>query len=98
MTQAPNQKRVSRLDLHGAYLRGTDFSRFDLENANLSGADFTAASFRGANFKNANLNGTILRGADLTDATNLTREQLAKAIIDDQTRLPTLANDPAPAK
>ena len=45
------------------------------------------ASFRGANFKNANLSGTILRGADLTDATNVTKAQLATAIIDDQTRL-----------
>jgi uncharacterized protein YjbI with pentapeptide repeats len=98
MIQAANQKRTSRLDLHGAYLRGTDFSRFDLENANFSGADFTGANFRGADFKNANLNETILRGADLTDATNLTREQLATAIIDDQTKLPILADNPAPAK
>jgi len=98
MTQAPNQKRVSRLDLHGAFLRFTDLSRFDLEDANLGGADFTGANFRGADFKNANLSGTILRGADLTDVTNLTREQLATAIIDDQTKLPILADNSAPAK
>jgi len=98
MTQIAKQKRALRLDLHGAFLRFTDLSRANLENANFSGADFTGAKFRGANFKNANLNGTILRGADLTDATNLTREQLATAIIDDQTKLPILADNPAPAK
>ena len=40
----------------------------------------------------------VSRGADLTDVTNLTREQLATAIIDDQTKLPILADNPAPAK
>jgi uncharacterized protein YjbI with pentapeptide repeats len=98
MTTAANKKRASRLDLHGAFLRFTDLSRANLENANFSGTDFTGAKFHGADFKNANLNGTILRGADLTDATNLTREQLASAIIDDQTKLPMLADNPAPAK
>ncbi len=98
MTPAANKKTDSRLDLRGAFLRFTDLSRVNLENANFSGADFTGANFRGADFKNANLNGTILRGADLTDATNLTREQLATAIIDDQTKLPILADNPAPAK
>ena len=42
----------------------------------------------GLNFKNANLEGTNLKGADLSDARNLTREQLAKAIIDETTTLP----------
>jgi uncharacterized protein YjbI with pentapeptide repeats len=98
MTQDTRDRNAFRLDLHGAFLRRTDFSDFNLEGANLSRADFSEASFRGTNFKNANLTGTILRGADLTDATNLTRAQLAAAIIDDRTRLPALMNDPAPAK
>ena len=98
MTQLARDRHAFRLDVHGAYLRRTDFSFANLEDANLSSADFSDASFRGANFKNANLNGTILRGADLTDATNLTGEQIKAAIIDDRTRLPALANDPAPAK
>ena len=98
MTQLTRDRHAFRLDVHGAYLRRTDFSFANLEDANLSSADFSEASFRGANFKNANLTGTILRGADLTDATNLTPAQLAVAVIDDRIRLPALANDPAPAK
>ena len=93
MNEIVREKDAFRLDVHGAYLRGTNLS-----NANLEFADFTNAIFRGANFKNANLTGTILRGADLTDAMNLTREQLEAAIIDDRTRLPTLVSDLAPVK
>jgi uncharacterized protein YjbI with pentapeptide repeats len=99
MTQKERKEQYNfRLDLHGAYVRGTDLSNTNLESANLSGADFTNATFRGANFKNANLTGTILRGADLTDATNLTEDQIAAAIIDDRTKLPVLAPEPAAAK
>jgi len=53
------------------------------------GADATNANLRGANLKGANLKGTILRGADLRDARNLTSEQLAEAIIDERTLLPS---------
>jgi uncharacterized protein YjbI with pentapeptide repeats len=97
MTQERKQHDF-RLDLHGAYLRGTDLGKFNLEAANLSGADFTNANFRGANFKNANLTGTILRGADLTDATNLTEQQITAAIIDERTKLPHLSPALATAK
>jgi len=98
MTQGKRDQNNFRLDLHGAYLRGTDLGRLNLEGANLRGADFTEANFRGSNSKGANLSGTILRGADLTDATNLTEEQIAAAIIDDRTKLPVLAPEPAAAK
>jgi uncharacterized protein YjbI with pentapeptide repeats len=76
------------VDIHGAFVRRTDLSGADLERANLSYADATNANFRGANFRDANLEGTILRGADLREAKNLTREQLAAAIIDETTALP----------
>lgn len=98
MTKREHEQNSFRLDLHGAYLRGTDVSNTNLKGANLSGADFTEANFRGSDFKGANLSGTILRGADLTDATNLTEEQIAAAIIDDRTKLPVLAPEPAAAK
>jgi uncharacterized protein YjbI with pentapeptide repeats len=98
MTQVARDRQAFRLDVHGAYLRYTDFSYANLESADLSRADFSDATFRGANFKNANLSGTILRGADLTDATNLTGEQIKAAIIDDRTRLPALVDHSAPAK
>jgi uncharacterized protein YjbI with pentapeptide repeats len=76
------------VDIHGAFVRRTDLSGANLERANLSYADATNANFRGANFRDANLEGTILRGADLRDVKNLTREQLAAAIIDESTLLP----------
>jgi uncharacterized protein YjbI with pentapeptide repeats len=76
------------VDIHGAFVRRTDLSGADLQRANLSYADATNANFRGANFRDANLKGTILRGADLREARNLTREQLASAIIDETTLLP----------
>jgi len=77
-----------RVNVAGAFLRRTDLSRTILERANLSRADFTGALFVGANFKDANLDGTILIGADLSEARNLTREQLRRAIIDKTTILP----------
>jgi uncharacterized protein YjbI with pentapeptide repeats len=64
----------------------------------LSYADATNANFRGANFKDAVLKGTILRGADLRDARNLTREQLADAIIDETTLLPDYLDERAASK
>jgi uncharacterized protein YjbI with pentapeptide repeats len=77
------------VDIHGAFVRRTDLSNADLTGANLAGADATNANFRGANLKDANLKGTILRGADLRDAQNLTAEQLAQAVVDDKTMLPS---------
>jgi uncharacterized protein YjbI with pentapeptide repeats len=76
------------VDIHGAFVRSADLSGADLERANLSYADATNANFRGAHLKEANLKGTILRGADLREVRNLTREQLASAIIDETTPLP----------
>jgi uncharacterized protein YjbI with pentapeptide repeats len=87
-------KRKSRavkrtLDIHGAFVRRTDLSGASLRGANMAGADATNAILRGADFSNAVLRGTILRGADLTDAKNLTIDQLSEAIIDDDTLLPS---------
>ena len=46
--------------------------------------------------ENAILKGTILRGADLRDVVNLTSEQLADALIDESTILPSyLRRQPA---
>jgi uncharacterized protein YjbI with pentapeptide repeats len=76
------------LDLHGVFIRRTDLSGANLERANLSGADCSNVNFRGANLRDAKLDGTILNGADLTGARNLTRSQIARAIIDERTLLP----------
>jgi uncharacterized protein YjbI with pentapeptide repeats len=80
--------RPLHIDLSRTFIRRADLSGANLEGTNLSYADCKNANFRGVNFKDANLEGTNLVGADLSDAYNLTREQLAKAIIDDTTILP----------
>lgn len=77
------------LDLSGAKVRRTNLSHANLTRANLSHADLTGADLRGANLAGTILTGTILRGADLRDAINLTKEQLAAAVVDDATRLPS---------
>jgi uncharacterized protein YjbI with pentapeptide repeats len=83
------ERTAPRLDIHGAFIRRVDLSGASLRGANISGADATNASFRGVDFADAVLRGTVLRGADLTAAKNLTVEQLAEAIIDDETILPS---------
>jgi uncharacterized protein YjbI with pentapeptide repeats len=82
------EPRPLRIDLSRTFIRRTDLGDANLEGANLSYADCQNTLFRRVNFKNANLEGTILRGADLSDALNLTREQLNRAIIDEATILP----------
>ncbi len=77
------------LDLSGAKVRRTNLSHTNLTRANLSHADLTGADLRGANLGGAILTGTILRGANLSDVKNLTKEQLAVAIVDDTTILPS---------
>jgi uncharacterized protein YjbI with pentapeptide repeats len=77
------------LDIHGAFVRRADLSGASLRDANMSGADASNAIFRGVDFKGARLHGTVLRGADLTDAKNLTIEQLSEAVVDDETVLPS---------
>jgi uncharacterized protein YjbI with pentapeptide repeats len=77
------------LDLSGARVRRTDLSHANLTRANLSRADLTGANLRGANLADAILNGTILRGADLSGVKNLTKKQLAAAVVDETTILPS---------
>jgi uncharacterized protein YjbI with pentapeptide repeats len=78
-----------RLDVRGAFLRRTDLSRASLKGANLSNADFSNSILRGADFEGAVLDGTILRGADLTGARNLNAQQLRRAVLDENTKLPS---------
>jgi uncharacterized protein YjbI with pentapeptide repeats len=81
--------RKPSLNLHDAFIRRTDLSGSSLRGANLSRADASGALFRNADFAGAVLEGTVLKGADLTGAENLTEEQLAAAVLDETTRLPT---------
>jgi uncharacterized protein YjbI with pentapeptide repeats len=81
-------RTVRPFDLSRTFIRRADLSNASLVGANLSFADCTNAIFRGADFRDAQLEGTILRGADLSGARNLTKEQVASAIIDQNTILP----------
>jgi uncharacterized protein YjbI with pentapeptide repeats len=77
------------IDLSGTFIRRTNLSGVNLQHADLSGADCTNAIFRGAKLTGANLKGTILKGADLTGVIGLTSEQIAMAIVDRDTILPS---------
>lgn len=77
-----------RVNLQGANIRRTSLRNASLRGANLSRANMTSVDLRGADLADANLKGTILIGADLRDVRNLTRKQLAEAIVDATTILP----------
>jgi hypothetical protein len=65
---------LREVDLHQAHLEGAD-----LGLADLGGAKVTRACLRGANLSQTTLAGADLFKADLTDARNVTEEQLAGA-------------------
>lgn len=69
--------KIVDVDFSGSRLKGICFDGAVLLNANLRGADLTDASFKGAD----------LRAADLSTAT-VTRQQVAQAITDRDTKLP----------
>lgn len=75
-------------DLENADFTGADFEAADLARADLKGAVLTGASFEAADLSGASLSGADFTGADLSAAIGLTERQLAKACIDETTRLP----------
>ena len=95
---------LSGADLSGAYLSDADLSGASLVGATLSGAYFGGAYFRGADLSGAYLSGAYLsgaylggahffkanlRGAYLSEAKNLTQQQIDEATGDATTTLPT---------
>jgi uncharacterized protein YjbI with pentapeptide repeats len=87
--QAATTPYDEAIDLSGTFIRRTNLSGVNLQHADLSGADCTNANFRGANLTYAKLKGAILKGADLTGVIGLTREQIADAVVDKNTVLPS---------
>lgn len=93
--QTPAKER--RLNLEGSALRNADvremrFPSVILRRAKLNNAIMTDANFAYADFRDADLTGaettrTNFSGADLRGA-KITLEQLAKAIISLETKLP----------
>jgi hypothetical protein len=69
---------INNAELGGALLASASFRNADLHGTNFSGADFSGTDISDA----------VLRGANLSDAQNLTQEQLDTACGDERTRLP----------
>ncbi|MET8956969.1 pentapeptide repeat-containing protein [Streptomyces sp. NPDC004393] len=91
---------LCRADLRGADLSGAVLTDADLRHSVLAGAcldqaGMAGADLHGALLAEATLLGTDLSGADLRDTRSLTARQLAGAVIDEETQLPSsLASDP----
>jgi hypothetical protein len=76
--------------LREAHLRETQLDGANLVSADLARASLRLASLRGANLLGARFQGTTLVGADLTGAKYIVKGQLEAAIVDEDTRMPTL--------
>jgi BTB/POZ domain-containing protein KCTD9 len=82
--------KLKDADLTKAKLKDADLTKADLTKADLTKADLTKADLKGANLVFAKLNGTNLEGADISGAdiggasfdkaTNITPEQIKKAL------------------
>lgn len=89
---------LQEADLQSTNLRGANLRRAILKSANLSCADLRGAILEeaqlhgvmigGARLRGATLCGAILKGVDLSYSKDLTKDQLASAIIDEHTLLP----------
>jgi uncharacterized protein YjbI with pentapeptide repeats len=86
------QADLTDADFHGCDLSGSDFGRRYAEDGN---SPLPPAILTNANFIQAKLTGTNLRGVDLSTVRGLKREQLAEAITDDNTILPSQWGDDA---
>jgi formylglycine-generating enzyme required for sulfatase activity/MinD-like ATPase involved in chromosome partitioning or flagellar assembly len=89
---------MTRADLRTADLERSKLNKAilmeaKLAGANLSGADLSGANLKKANLQDAQLGGAILHkadlsGADLSTAKGITVEQLSKATLSPDTKLP----------
>jgi hypothetical protein len=100
--------RLIEADLMGGNFTSSNFSGADLRGANLQDAILVNATFCGTNleevdlmwsiskcadFSGANLSGSYLNGADLREARGLVLEQIAVALMDEETQLPDYLNE-----
>jgi uncharacterized protein YjbI with pentapeptide repeats len=77
--------------LREGHLRGTLLTGAHLERAILWTAHLEQANLWGAHLERADLWGANLQGANLAHATGLTAEQVAVALIDEETQLPNIS-------
>jgi uncharacterized protein YjbI with pentapeptide repeats len=82
--------------LRDAYLERAFLGETHLNRANLEGAHLKQAHLRKAHLEGAYLSRAHLEGAFLEGATGLTREQLAEAIMDENTSLPDYLKEERP--
>jgi uncharacterized protein YjbI with pentapeptide repeats len=74
--------------LEDADLRDADLQNADLRGAFLHRADLRGAKLAGADFQGAQTDGTDFRGVDLSQAKNLSSDQIKKGILNPQTKVP----------
>jgi uncharacterized protein YjbI with pentapeptide repeats len=86
-------------DLLGANLLGADLLKADLQRAFFPDANLQGADLRGADLLGADLLGADLQRANLTEAKNLTQDQINTACVDEDTKLPAglTKSPPCPA-
>lgn len=82
------QRRMPKLNLSGAFIRRTNLRGAILREANLTRADLSFADLRDVDFEGAIFDRTVLVGADLRGAKNLKPEQIERAVISRETKLP----------
>ncbi len=79
---------LSGANLYCMFMGGSPFVGVDFSNASLVGMSLRNGEFIHANFSNTDLEKTDFHGADLSQARNLTQEQINLARGDESTKLP----------
>jgi uncharacterized protein YjbI with pentapeptide repeats len=79
---------LDRANCQGAFFTGSSLENANLEESCLWKTRFSYADLTKANLRNADLTGAHFEGAYLSEAVNLTQEQLDSACGDEKTKLP----------
>jgi len=79
--------RFDNANLEGCTMLGTGLDGASFINANLRHVSFAGAELIGTDFKDALLDAADLRGCDISQALNLTSDQLSAAVVDASTTM-----------
>ena len=82
------QVRFDEATLGGVNFKNADLRNASFRNSVLRGASFIGAKLAGADFDGADFDGAFVCGVDLSEARNITFEQIQTAFSDAQTQLP----------
>ncbi|OOV31273.1 pentapeptide repeat-containing protein [Candidatus Synechococcus spongiarum] len=83
-----SRAKLSRTNFSDSKMLNCIFDSADLSDSLFVSSDLKGSSFEECDLSGADLSGADLSGADLSKAKNLTREQISKAEIDEDTILP----------